>query len=87
MELSLGYIKWETCLLCRVNKMGVYVSVHAQKHTNTHTLFPDRLSLEGVLIKRKQGLPEEIASTGLGDQKSGKRVASSLYAVLNHLIF
>lgn len=68
-----------------VNKMGVHVG--KQTHTHTVTLVWHRLSLEGVLINRQQGLPQEMETRGWRGEKSGKGHYSSLYALLNHLIF
>ena len=76
--LMLGY---------HVNKMGVHVGKHTQTHTHTVTLVWHRLPLEGVLINRKQGLPQEMETRGSRGEKSGKGHYSSLYALLNHLIF
>lgn len=75
MKRSLGYIKGRGEARCDVFMIqGYCVNKPPHTHTPTHTLtfVPHRLSPEEVLINRKQGLPQQMETTGLGDQKSGR---------------
>lgn len=89
MKLSMGYVKWEKKQEWYVNYTRLPREQNGCVCEYTHALTPvlHILSLEGVFINRKQGLPQRMETIGLMGQKSGKGRYFSLYALLNHLIF